>query len=316
MKRKLDNETLQEVLGEGEQVALPPMSILVNEADNLRHPAAPQEIEDLARSIMDKTQMQPVLVRPLSTEERERVEEAASNGNPPPTHKLILGYRRYAAVVYAREHLEGMEDLNVLARIVSTGDEMSLNLDENLKRKELGAMDISHAIARFKARGEDGKTIAARFAGVDGKPKTRAWVTQMAGLTTLRPAIQRQIQEGKLNQTLGRMLVGLEEDKQDEMLEQFKSGKVTTTAQASVERKKRKTKPDKRGRKANSAPSLKEAVKAFEAMAQRPEKDPETGKVVKLSKEQEYRRAVAEVVSKFLAGKIGAGSVGRALERL
>lgn len=302
-KRKLDNETLQPI---GDQVTLDPADILVVEEDNLRHfPPTAAEISALADSIKKNGQMQPVLVRALGVEDA-----FLGNGGDNPSYKLILGYRRYAAVAYAREHL-GLEDLPVLARVVSGGDEMSLNLNlaENLERRELGPMDVAYAITRFKTRGEDGKTIGARFKGLDGKPKSRAWVTQTGSLTTLRPKFQKEVQEGKLSQTHARMLVGLDDEKQDDLYEKIKSGKLTSY-EAAAERQKRKTKKDNRGKKASPVPSIKAAAKVFDTLAAPPEKG------LKLTASRKLRWAVAEIVAKFLHGKIGAAAVARLLEKL
>ena len=106
------------------------------------------------------------------------------------------------------------------------------------------------------------------------------------------------------------MLNGLEDAEQDDMVGKFKSGEITTIDEARAVRKTKK-KRDKRGRKENKAPSLKVVAATFEELAKKPGKDePE------LSAEAEWRRKVAVIIGKFLAGDIGAGAVGKFLERI
>ena len=310
-KKQLDNDTLQETGAIPEQVSIPASEILADPLRNLRHFAPDsKEIEDLARSIVARGQLQPVGVR-LHT---NGVAVEGSPSETPRPYELLFGFRRVLAVEYANEHLD-RPDLKVLARVLTANDEdaMLLNLDENLRRRELTMMDVSFAITRFKAAGLSGKEIGEKFGG-----KSMAWVSQIGRFAQLRPQIQKMIHEGKLPLGHARELAGMEEAEQDAMLAKLEKGELKTTADMNTERKAAKGgKRDKRGRKAAAAtPSLKAVVNVFEALAQDPEKDEKTGKAPKLTAEQEWRQKVAKIVMNFLSGKIGAGAVGRLIERI
>jgi ParB/RepB/Spo0J family partition protein len=304
--KALDNDTLAVAAEVGEQLHIPPEDILVVPDDNVRALEPPMKyIEGLAQSIVDHTQLEPVLVRPIPAGEV-----------PGPKFKLFVGYQRYKAVLYAREHL-GAHELTVLARVVATEDELLLNLEEQLKRQDLTPLDLSRAIQRLKQAGRDGKYIGARLSK-DGKPKSTSWVSQVGKFVSFRPHIQKMIHDGKLPMGYARELSGMEEAEQDDMLAKFEKGELKTAESMNTERRtKKKGKRDKRGRKAKAAtPTLKAVVHVFEALAAPPEKAEKTGKAVKLTKDQEYRQTVAKIVLNFLSGKIGAGAVGRLIERI
>ena len=285
MAKRLDNSTL--TVADGEQITLTPSEILVVVEDNVRAAEPPMKyVEELAQSIKANGQTMPVVVRPID----------ATDGAP--RFKLFIGYQRYRAIMYIREQL-GEPDYPVLARVIQTEDELGMNLDEQLKRRDLNPMDLAKAIERMKAEGRDGKEIGQRMG------KTGAWVSKVGKFTSLRPHIQKDLQEGRITIAQGYMLNGLEDAEQDDMVGKFKSGEITTIDEARAVRKTKK-KRDKRGRKENKAPSLKVVAATFEELARKPEKDePE------LSTEAEWRRKVATIIVKFLAGDIGAGAVGK-----
>jgi ParB/RepB/Spo0J family partition protein len=291
MAKKLNNNTL--TVAEGEQITLPPSEILIVENDNVRAMAPPASyIQELAVSIVKNGQTMPVIVRPITQ----------TNGDGP-KFKLFIGYQRYKAVVYARKHLNA-PDLAVLARVIDTQDELGLNLEEQMKRRDLTPLDLSKAISRLKASGLDGKAIGQRMG------KTGAWVSQVGKFMSLRPHIQRDIQSGALSITDAKLLNGLDDAAQDDLVQKIKKGELVGKTAVTVERKKKKPR-DKRGRKENPAPSFKTAVATFEELAKKPAKDEE-----KLTELQEWRRQVAVIVCKFLAGDIEAGAVGRLLEKI
>lgn len=297
-KQAIDNETLQAPVAE--QIVVAANDILVDPVRNLRHFAPnAKDIEDLARNIVDRGQIQPVGIRA----------RPESNGDGLP-YELLFGFRRVLAIQYANDHLDA-PDLKVVARLLTASDvdAMMLNLDENLRRKELSLMDVSLAISRFKEQGLGGAEIAAKFG------KGTSWVSQIGKFTNFRPAIQKQIHDGKLDQTHARELIGLEDEAQDALLADFEKGKLSGKEMNAARKAKKKGKRDKRGRKENKAPSIKAVVNVFDDLAQVP-KDEKTGKAVKLSVEQEWRRKVALIVSRFLKGEIGAGSVGKLIERI
>jgi ParB family transcriptional regulator, chromosome partitioning protein len=251
------------------------------------------ELKSLAESIVLRGQIQPVIVRPMG------------EGGNGATHELLLGFQRVAAIAYAHAEM-GVSDLPVLARVLSADDEeaMWLNLDENLRRKDLSVLDVADMVKELHEKGMmDFKTIAAKFG------KTAAWASVIAKYADFRPSIQKAIKDGKITQTNARELIGLDDAEQDALVEKILAGTVKSTA--SVNEEKRKTKKrNKRGRKASAVPSIKATVALFEGLAAKPEKGEE------VTDAQTMRRKVAGVVMKFLAGEIGGDAVGKMLERI
>src|ERR1700678_2201004 len=128
-KKQLANDTLQATGAIPEQVLIPATEILADPLRNLRHFAPnPKEVEDLARNIVARGQIQPVGVR-LHT---NGVAVEGSPSETPRPYELIFGFRRVLAIEYANEHLD-RPNLKVLAHVLTPSDEdaMLLNLDEN-----------------------------------------------------------------------------------------------------------------------------------------------------------------------------------------
>ena len=284
--------------------------IHIDDTHNLRHYAPNMRaVEELAHNIIARGQIQPVGVR-LIAQDNFNGDASASARISGKQYELLFGFQRVQAIRYANENLN--QDLPVLARVLTASDEdaMLLNLDENLRRKDLSLMDVAYTIQRFRERGMNGKEIGERLGN-----KTPGYVYQVAKLTELRPHIQTLIHNGKLGMTQARSLNGLDESEQDKILKAIEKGELRT-ATATDEARKKVKKRDPRGRKASKVPSIKAATALFEELSEAPSKPAEGKKAEKESSERQWMRKVAAVVLKYLTGEMGAGAVGRMIERI
>lgn len=296
--KPIDNETAAVTVGSDiPMIAVDINEIHVDEARNQRHFASTkEEIEKLANSIMTQGQLQPVLVR-----ERTHTNGDGEEGK---RYELFVGFQRVTAIQYAITELGA--DLPVLARVMNTNDESALmmNLDENLRRKELSVLDVAYLVKTMHDGGMQFKDIAARF------NKTASWASQQYAFTGLRAPLQKMLHTGKLTPGFARELVGLEAEQQDELIARHESGELETVAQMNKVRQTKKKK-SKRGRKISKVPTLSRVVTAFEELATPPAKDAK-----KETPKQAKRRKIAGAVRQFLLGELVASALGKAIEKL
>lgn len=306
-KKLISNEGGLEIGAGAPTLDIPITDIYVDEARNQRHfPASKAEIEELARSIMASGGLiQPVVVRP-------HVNGTATDTAPGPyPYELLLGFQRVAAIEYANEMLGA--NLTVLARVLSANDEQAafLNLDENLRRKNLSVLDVAYLIKGEREKGVQFKDISKKFG------KTGSWASQMIKYTEFRPTVQKKVHDGTLSPTYARALVGLTDAQQDDMLEKLAKGAIKSTAAATADRKTKK-KRSKRGRKASTVPSAKAAVAVVEELTATTKQGEDDKKPVKLklNAKQVKRVKIMTAVLKYLQGKLKPEALGKAIEKL
>lgn len=135
-----------------------------------------KEIEDLAHSMRDNTQLQHVKIR--------------KNGSDKP--KLVWGYTRYQAASWLNENykLEGKERFRLKCINTTCNDEEAIrqNIIENKERHEITAYD--DAVNQRRLKEEFGYTDA-KIAEL--YKCTVAWVSNMRKLLVLPSDIQKQI---------------------------------------------------------------------------------------------------------------------------
>jgi hypothetical protein len=223
-------------------IALDPASIICDEeADNIRRfPVANESIKTLAEDIVRQgRQLQPVMVTPAGEDGR---------------HRLVFGFQRVRAIQYLNE--QGGKDshtgepcpsLNPSTgaawRVMAVVANGAIATDrhrawmaafgENVRRKTMSAIDISHAMAKMVADG----MVHGDVAGAVGR--SRSWVTQMISLMNLSARAQKLVHEGKVPPTVGLELAKLDSEKAEArlnvLLEELQpSGKIKRGAQRKV----------------------------------------------------------------------------------
>ncbi|MDR2097676.1 MAG: ParB/RepB/Spo0J family partition protein [Spirochaetaceae bacterium] len=113
-----------------------------------------REIEELAESIKNNGQLEPVLVKPLE-KDADGIER----------YELIAGHRRRRAVQYLCDRGESFTSVKAL---IVTGDKLTLQLVENIQRSDLTAVERESGIYAMCKNGLSQKEVAARLA----KPET------------------------------------------------------------------------------------------------------------------------------------------------
>jgi ParB/RepB/Spo0J family partition protein len=109
-----------------------------------------REIEELAESIKNIGQLEPVLVKPL---------EKDSDGIT--SYELIAGHRRRRAIQYLCDRGESFTTIKAL---FVTGDTLTIQLIENLQRSDLTAAERESGIYAMCKNGLSQKEVAVRLA--------------------------------------------------------------------------------------------------------------------------------------------------------
>ena len=159
------------------------------------------KIDDLARSMYEQGQLQPILVRP------------DANGG----YLLVAGRRRYAAKKIIATLTN--EPVTIDALVVSKNDEeaWSASLQENLQRRQFSPIELAQNIIEIKKRkgldGDDWSKHVAEFLHV-----SRATITQHAKLLELDAATRAKVHKGEISAQSAFDLHAVKEDKRAQVL--------------------------------------------------------------------------------------------------
>ena len=145
-----------------------------------------ESIKNLARSIKSSGMVQPILVRPMETQDTAQT-----------TYEIIAGERRFRAAQLAELHL-----VPVIIRKLSDKEALQIALIENLQREELNPIEEAEALLRLqKEFGYEQHQIA------DIIGKSRPHITNMVRLLNLPEKVQTLIAQQKISASHGRALV-------------------------------------------------------------------------------------------------------------
>lgn len=284
----VDIESLNPVVLPSKITLLDPDEIVVDEQNNVRRftPNAAR-IEELAKDIMQRGQLAPVLVRKIQG-------------------KMVLvdGFNRTKAIQLINAgHPKDVEPLKVAAVVVDVSDVEAFvtGASANIKRVDMTPIDHAKVIGVLTSKYGMQQKDVAKVLG-----RSPSWVSEHAKIGEMRPKIQRLIHDGKVPYTTARMLIGASEEDQDKMVDEVlaatqvgKGGKGENIREK-VRAKKRAQKQAK-GEDVKVPLTLKEVRGVFEAVAG----------VGKAAKEEGYEypyseeaQAVGGLLVKLLDGKI------------
>ena len=182
-------------LGEGRLRELPLADISVNRRQP-RRTFPDEELQELAASIKALGVVQPVVVRPLHSE------EPAAEGTPATAgvrFELIAGERRLRAA-----KLAGLDYIPALVRPADEISSLQIALAENVAREDLNA--IEEALAYAALADEFGLTHE-RIAELVGR--SRVSVTNLLRLLDLPDEVREMLERGDLTEGHGRALLAL-----------------------------------------------------------------------------------------------------------
>jgi len=148
-----------------------------------RRDMQPEALEELAESIKAQGIMQPIVVRPISADKYE----------------IIAGERRWRAT-----QLAGLDSIPVVVRQVPDEAAIAMALIENIQREDLNAMEEALALSRLQQEFDLTHQEVAQAVG-----KSRATVSNLLRLMTLREDVQRMLEHGDLEMGHAKALLGL-----------------------------------------------------------------------------------------------------------
>lgn len=147
-----------------------------------------EALEELANSIRAQGVMQPIVVRPIG----------------PDKYEIIAGERRWRAT-----QLAGLDRVPAVVRDVPDDAAVAMALIENIQREDLNPMEEALALARLQKEFELTHQQIADAVG-----KSRATVTNLLRLMSLREDVQRLLEHGDLEMGHARALLSLTPEQQ------------------------------------------------------------------------------------------------------
>jgi len=196
---------------------IPVADIFCDNSFNCRGAILKVDVLDLARSIDEQGLQQPITVQPWAGDQYK--------------WRIVSGHRRWNA-------FKVLNRKTIPAIIKGNLDELTarqLNLEENLKRKDLNILQESNAIQPFVRAGWTQDEIAKRF------NQSRGWVQARCALIELPEEIQQEAAAGFLSQEQIKQLKTIR-NKQA----QFEAVKKIKQSKIAGEKKKIKILPPKK----------------------------------------------------------------------
>lgn len=149
-----------------------------------------EALEELAASIKTQGVMQPIVVRPISSEKYE----------------IIAGERRWRATQMA-----GLDSIPAIIKPVGDEAAIAMSLIENIQRENLNPIEEAMALKRLQDEFELTQQEVADAVG-----KSRVTVTNLMRLMGLHIDVRRMLENGDLEMGHARALLGLEDLQQPE----------------------------------------------------------------------------------------------------
>lgn len=152
-------------------------------------------LAELAASIKEQGLMQPILVRPVATDDGKN------------RYEIIAGERRWRAAKIA-----GLTEVPVLVREVADKAALAMALIENIQREDLNPLEEAAGIHRLVTEFKLTHQQAA-----DALGRSRTATTNFLRLLQLTEPVQRLMFEGKLDMGHARALLSLDVARQESL---------------------------------------------------------------------------------------------------
>ena len=148
----------------------------------------PESLEELAASIKAQGVMQPIVVRPISSNKYE----------------IIAGERRWRA-----SQMAGLDSIPVIIKDVPDDTAIAMALIENIQREDLNPIEEATALKRLQDEFELTQQEVADAVG-----KSRTTVTNLIRLMSLNPDVRISLEHGYLEMGHARALLALSGENQ------------------------------------------------------------------------------------------------------
>lgn len=166
-------------------------------------------LNELSASIKQHGIMQPIVIRPLSSDESKTSKSV--------THEIIAGERRWRAA-----KLAGLTHIPAIERVLDDEIAIALALIENIQRADLNVLEQAVALQRFHT--EFGMSHA-QIAQVVGKARTT--VSNLLRLNQLHDDVKDYMQQGLLDMGHARTLLALSDAQQPIIAKKIIDGQMT-----------------------------------------------------------------------------------------
>ena len=159
-----------------------------------RRDMVPDALEELAESIKAQGVMQPIVIRPISSERYE----------------IIAGERRWRAT-----QLAGLDEIPAVIRDVSDEAAIAMALIENIQREDLNPIEEAVALKRLQDEFDLTHQQVAEAVG-----KSRTAVTNLLRLIALDNEVKKLLEHGDIEMGHARAVLSLEPAQQKQVAEQ------------------------------------------------------------------------------------------------
>lgn len=161
-----------------------PIAFIKPSTNNPRKLFKQDELQDLARSLQEKGFLQPLVVRPMGSDQFE----------------LVAGERRWRAA-----QLAGLHEVPILVRELSDGEALEIALIENIQRADLNPLEEARAYRQLMQEFQYTQQQLAESLG-----KSRSHIANTLRLLTLPEEVRARIDDGELTAGHARALVATE----------------------------------------------------------------------------------------------------------
>jgi len=171
-----------------EQLKHVPVELIQRGKYQPRRDINPETLEELAESIKAQGVMQPIVIRPISSEKYE----------------IIAGERRWRAT-----QLAGLDKIPAVIRHVTDEAAIAMALIENIQRENLNPLEEAIALKRLQDEFELTHQQVAQAVG-----KSRTAVTNLLRLIALDDEVKKLLEHGDIEMGHARAMLSLETVKQ------------------------------------------------------------------------------------------------------
>jgi ParB family chromosome partitioning protein len=188
-----------------------------------------EALEELAASIKAQGLMQPIVIRPLSS----------NVDGKPERYEIIAGERRWRAT-----QLAGLDTVPVIIKDVPDDAAIAMALIENIQRENLNSMEEAQALHRLQQEFE----LTQQEVG-DAIGKSRATVANLLRLMQLNDDVKIMLERGDIEMGHAKALLGLQELRQSEAARHVVAKEMTVRqTEAYVRNLQNEVKPKEKAR--------------------------------------------------------------------
>ena len=166
------------------QLLRPDTAMLYPSPTNPRKTFAAEALQELADSIRQHGILQPIVVREMSDDMRQRLGTDCRL-------EIVAGERRWRAACLA-----GLQTVPVLLRDLTDAQVFSLQIIENLQREGLSAIEEAEGFGQLQSNGMTGPQIAAQVC------RSISYVYAKLKLLALRPEAREAVRNGTLIESI------------------------------------------------------------------------------------------------------------------